>query len=92
MKKKFNLEHFYKNLLMISGSMTIIIGIVNQLKEVVEGYTKKAREVYDESVHVMARAIHHGFFQDNWQVLMIGVGIMLLVIGLIISHKIKKRG
>ena len=92
MKKRFNLERFYKNLLMVSGSMTIIIGIVNQLKEVFEGYTKKAREVYDDSVQAMAQAVRPDFFRDNWQVLMIGVGVLLVVVGLVISYRIKKRG
>jgi hypothetical protein len=106
--KKINLSTVYKNLLMFSGSITIVVGMINQLVKVFTDYTAKAVKVGETvrsamtpisdstAVHVMSairqiNPIKH-FFSDNWQLILIGLGIVIVVFVIIfVKEEIKEH-
>lgn len=100
--KKLSIEKIYKTLLMVSGSVTIIIGMVNQVIKMFQGYTKKAVEfgvrtseaVSDVMVRAMSPTRHHpimDFLSNHWQIMLIGLGA-LIVLFVIIFVVEKEKG
>jgi hypothetical protein len=91
--KKISLENIHKTLLMISGSITIVIGIVNQLIKLFQDYTKKATEYTSRMAEAMSpEQINsiHSFFSNNWQLMLIGLGIaVILFVVIFVKNKEK---
>ena len=99
-KKLFTLKTLQKNLLLISGTISLLIGTI---KEILTLFVPlKAREISGlVSTHVVPKIVHsfhapsllgsikHWAFQ-HWNLVLIGVGVLVFVLILFLVDEVKE--